>query len=109
MAHAATTDLIGSRIGRNPGRFAIRSKLGRGGMGGGFLADDTVLKRPVAMKAVRRDHSQNGNFHQRLLKEAKRLSQIKNVHMAHVYYVVEHEGELRVVMWYVGWQALHCA
>jgi len=106
MAHAATTDLIGSRIGRNPGRFAIRSKLGRGGMGEVFLADDTVLKRPVAMKAVRRDHCQNGNFHQRLLKEAERLSQIKDSHIAHVHDVVEHEGELYVVMEYVEGQTL---
>src|SRR5215813_8661059 len=106
MAQSATTDLIGSRIGGSPGRFAIRSKLGHGGIGEVFLADDMLLKRPVAMKAVRRDHRHDSNFHQRLLKEAERLSQIKDSHIAQVHDVVEHQGNLFIVMEYVEGQTL---
>jgi len=41
-------DLAGSRVGR----FAIRSKLGAGGMGEVYYAEDTKLQRPVALKRV---------------------------------------------------------
>jgi serine/threonine-protein kinase len=98
----AICDPIGSRIGR----FAIRARLGHGGMGEVFLADDTVLKRPVAMKAIKSEHSQDGNFHHRLLQEAERLSQINDEHIAQIHDVVEHEGNLFLVMEYVEGQTL---
>lgn len=104
MARPTTpiTDLVGRRIGR----FAIRARLGHGGIGEVFLADDTVLKRPVAMKAVKSEHSQDSDFRQRLLKEAERASQLNDEHIARVHDVVDDHGSLFLVMEYVEGQTL---
>jgi eukaryotic-like serine/threonine-protein kinase len=81
-------------------RFAIKSRLGSGGMGEVFLAEDTVLKRPVAMKAV---HDQDS---QRLLREAERASQLNDEHIARIHDLVEHEGRRFLVMEYVEGETL---
>ena len=97
-----TRDLIGSRIDR----FVIKARLGSGGMGEVFLADDTLLKRPVAMKAIRPDHGQDMDFRKRLLREAERASQLNDEHIARIYDVLEHDGHAFIIMEYVEGQTL---
>ena len=46
-------DLVGTSVGR----FSIKSRLGYGGMGEVFLAEDSMLKRKVAMKAIKYERS----------------------------------------------------
>lgn len=81
-------------------RFAIKRRLGSGGMGEVFLAEDTVLKRPVAMKAVRSQDSQ------RLLREAERASRLNDEHIARIHDVVELEGRAFLVMEFVEGETL---
>jgi serine/threonine protein kinase/tetratricopeptide (TPR) repeat protein len=104
MAHPAipVRDLIGSRIGR----FVIQSKLGGGGMGEVFLAEDLLLKRHVAMKVIRWEHSQDVRFREGLLKEAERASQLDDEHIARIYDVVEERDRIFLVMEYVEGQTL---
>src|SRR5215469_5707245 len=104
MAQAAIAmhDLVGSSVGR----FAIKSRLGYGGMGEVFLAEDSVLRRKVAMKAIKYEHSADQESHQRLLKEAERASQLNDEHVARVHDVVEHGGSMFLIMEYVEGQTL---
>src|SRR5260370_28976434 len=87
-------------------RFVIHAKLGSGGIGEVFLAEDRVLKRQVAMKAIRREHSQDRDSCERLLQEAERASQLADEHIASIYDVVEHDGRVVVIMEYVDGETL---
>jgi eukaryotic-like serine/threonine-protein kinase len=95
-------DLVRSRAER----FVIKDRLGSGGMGEVFLAEDRVLKRRVAMKAIRQEFNQRTNFRRRLLKEAERASQLDDEHIAQVYDIVEHDGRMFLIMEYVEGQTL---
>lgn len=88
------------------GRFLIKARLGSGGVGEVFLAEDRVLKRSVAMKAIRAEHSQDANFRRRLFKEAERASQLNDEHIARIYDVAEHDGRTFLIMEYVEGQTL---
>ena len=92
----APVDLTGLTIGR----FVIRARLGAGGMGEVYRADDTQLKRTVAIKRlVRNLHNQSPAT--RLLKEAQRASALNHPHIASVYDVFAMGSELLLVMEYI--------
>ncbi|HEX7285883.1 MAG TPA: protein kinase [Candidatus Angelobacter sp.] len=92
----------GSRVDR----FVIQAKLGGGGMGEVFLAEDSLLHRRVAVKAIRPEHSQDPDFLHRLHKEAERASQLNNEHIARIYDLIEDNGQLFLVMEYVEGETL---
>jgi eukaryotic-like serine/threonine-protein kinase len=87
-------------------RFVIKTRLGCGGMGEVFLAEDRVLKRHVAMKAIRPEHSQDPEFRHRLSKEAERASQLDDEHIARIYDIAEHDGRMFLIMEYVEGKTL---
>src|ERR1700737_3547977 len=93
-------DLSGTSVGR----FAILARLGRGGMGEVYRADDTKLKRPVAVKRITR--AADERYRQRLWSEAQSASRLSDPHIAAVYDVLEQEGELFLVMEYVEGETL---
>jgi eukaryotic-like serine/threonine-protein kinase len=97
-----TRHLPGSRVDR----FVIRAKLGGGGMGEVFLAEDSLLHRQVAIKAICPEHSQDPDFLHRLHKEAERASQLNNEHIARIYDLIEDNGRLFLVMEYVEGETL---
>ena len=90
------SDLAGSTVGR----FRIENRLGSGGMGQVFRAQDTTLKRVVAIKRMA-PQLQNDQDRQRFLKEAQRASALNHPNVAAIYDVLEHEGEILLVMEYV--------
>jgi serine/threonine protein kinase/tetratricopeptide (TPR) repeat protein len=83
------------------GRYTIRECLGVGGMGEVYRADDSVLKRSVALKRITPKASGDPVYRIRLLREAERASSISNQHVAAVYDVLEDDNELYLVMEYV--------
>lgn len=96
------TDLTGRTIGR----FLIGGRLGGGGMGEVYLADDTGLKRLVAIKRLTALPGADSRSRQRLWKEAERASRLNDPHIASVYDVIEHRGEVFLVMEYVEGETL---
>ncbi len=102
MAIPFPEDLTGTSVGR----FLIRSKLGAGGMGEVYYAEDTQLRRPVALKRVSRRLGNDPESRRQILREAQRASALNSEYIASVYDVVEEHGELFLVMEYVEGETL---
>ena len=58
-------------IGLTIGAYEVQSIVGQGGMGVVYRAEDTKLKRPVALKFLSPAAIQDGESHQRFLQEAQ--------------------------------------
>jgi serine/threonine-protein kinase len=97
-APTAEIDLAGKLV---QGRYRIRGKLGAGGMGEVYLADDPKLKRPVALKRLPPSMRSDERYRSSLLREARRASALNDPHIALVYDVVEDEGEAFLLMEYI--------
>jgi tetratricopeptide (TPR) repeat protein len=70
-------------------------------MGEVYKADDTKLKRVVAIKRLSAALRMDPASHQRLMVEARRACALNHPHIAAVYDIVEEKGELFLVMEYV--------
>ncbi len=87
--------------GTKLGRYEIRKKLGAGGMGEVFLAEDTQLKRSVALKLLPSDFSQNKDRLRRFEQEAYSIAALNHPNIAHIYEIGETEGTHFIAMEYV--------
>jgi tetratricopeptide (TPR) repeat protein/TolB-like protein/predicted Ser/Thr protein kinase len=83
------------------GRFRIGERLGKGGMGEVYLAQDTKLKRQVALKRLAPQLRADAGYRRRFLEEAERASRFSDAHVAALYDVLEERGEIFLVMEYV--------
>lgn len=83
------------------GRFSIERRLGYGGMGEVYLAQDIKLKRAVALKRVAPHLRADAAYRKRFLKEAEQASGLTGAHVAAIYDVVEERGEVFLVMEYI--------
>jgi serine/threonine protein kinase len=81
-------------IGKTVGHYRITSKLGAGGMGEVFLADDTRLDRKAAIKFLPAEFAANPERRKRFLTEAKAASALNHPHVCVVYDVGETEDGL---------------
>lgn len=64
--------------GTKLGRYEIRAKIGEGGMGEVYLAQDTKLDRKVALKILRAELASNGDRMRRFTQEAKAASALNH-------------------------------
>src|SRR5574341_563403 len=71
-------------IGRTVSHYRIIEKLGEGGMGVVYVAEDTVLGRQVAIKTLTRN-ADNQHFRARFLREARAVSMLSHPHIATIY------------------------
>jgi len=81
-------------IGTTIGHYRITAKLGAGGMGEVFLAEDTRLERKAAIKFLPAELADDSERRQRFLREAKAASAINHPHVCVVYDVGETETGL---------------
>jgi serine/threonine protein kinase len=72
-------------IGRLIDRFRVVGKLGQGGMGSVWRAEDTLLHRPVALKILGEEWSQAPSARRRFLREARAASSLSQPCIATVY------------------------
>ncbi|PYR47863.1 MAG: hypothetical protein DMF89_17665, partial [Acidobacteria bacterium] len=78
-----------SLIGRTIGTFTIKLRLGSGGMGDVYLADDAALRRPVAVKALREDGPPTPESRERLLREARAAAALNHPNIATIFHVLD--------------------
>jgi serine/threonine protein kinase len=79
-------------IGRTLTHYRILKKIGSGGMGDVYLADDTKLDRKVALKVLPAELAGNADRRSRFQREAKAIAALNHPHIVTVYSVEEHEG-----------------
>ncbi len=71
--------------GTKLGRYEIRSKIGAGGMGEVYLAQDTELDRTVAIKILPEALASDQQRLQRFVQEAKAASALNHPHILTIY------------------------
>ncbi len=103
---ASSTQPQDSLSGKVVGRFRIGERLGKGGMGEVYSAEDTKLKRTVALKRLAPSLRADSLYRHRFLEEAERASRFGDAHVAAVYDVLEEQGEIFLILEYVEGQNL---
>ena len=98
--------MIPIAAGLRLGRYEIRSKLGAGGMGEVYLADDLELGRPVAIKVLPSEDKADPTARKRLVREARAAATLDHQNICAVYEVGEAEGHAFIAMQLVEGQTL---
>ncbi len=78
--------------------YRIFRVLGSGGMGVVLHAEDTQLKRPVALKVIKGEYSRDRETRERFMREARAMAQVKSDHVVTVYQVGEDNDTCFIAM-----------
>src|SRR5438045_3642996 len=90
-------------IGDVVGGFRLQSKLGEGGMGVIWLAEEQNGQgRRAAVKVLSVDLARNGEIRERFLRESAYAERVKHPNIAEVYGAGEQGGSLWLAMRYLG-------
>src|SRR5512138_2621720 len=92
--------------GTQLGRYEIRSKIGEGGMGEVYLAQDTELDRKVALKILPADVSSNRNRIDRFVREAKSAAALSHPNIAQIFEIGKDAGTHFIAMEFIDGQTL---
>ncbi|MCY3019097.1 MAG: protein kinase [Planctomycetota bacterium] len=95
------------------GLYKLLKKLGHGGMGTVYLADDTAVGRKVAIKVLAKKYSEDRELLTRFRREAQATGKLNHVNIVMAYMVAEEAGTHYYAMEYCDGEILdrilkHC-
>jgi len=96
----------GFQVGDTIRHYHLDRLLGKGGMGAVYLARDTRLNRPVAIKVLHPKLAVQGSLKSRFFREARSAAAITHPAIAQIYEIDEWKDITHIVMEYVQGQTL---
>jgi serine/threonine protein kinase len=93
-------------IGKTISQYNILEKLGEGGMGVVYRAEDTRLGRTVALKFLSGAALSSPASRERLLREARTAAGLQHPNICTIYDIVEHDDQLFISMAYLPGESL---
>jgi serine/threonine protein kinase/tetratricopeptide (TPR) repeat protein len=86
--------------------YRILNKIGAGGMGEVYLAEDTHLNRKVAIKFLSSESVANEEARKRLIREAQAVARLDHPNICVIHEVAEEDGRSFIVMQYIEGETL---
>ena len=88
-------------IGKTIGQYKIIDKIGEGGMGAVYKAEDTTLHRLVAIKTLSGHLTENEEAQERFIREAQSASSLNHPNITTVHEFIEEDDTRLICMEYV--------
>jgi len=93
-------------IGKTISHYKILEKIGEGGMGDVYLAEDMTLERQVAIKFLPKHLSDDNENVERFKREAKAAASLNHPNIVTIHDIIEENDQICIVMEYLEGKSL---